>query len=99
MNKTAKSDLSILIIVVVFSVLIGLTYAFFLPHLFPGYKTIWIGLLGVFVAAMTAGYIGYKDAVHKTLLVKIFVSFSYAAIVACFVIFLSWFIIANTYGE
>jgi len=99
MNKTALSILSILIIVVVFGVLIGLTYAFFIPHFFPGYKTVWIGLLGVFVAAMTAGYMGYQEPEHKKIPGRICFGFSYAAIVACLVILLSWFIIANTYGE
>jgi hypothetical protein len=99
MKKIALSNLSISIIVLAFSVLIALTCPFVLPRYFPSYVTIWVGMLSVFVAATTVGYIGYLGARHKTMLGRVCVSIIFAAIVACLFIIISWFIIANTIGE
>lgn len=99
MNTTAVRVLSVLLVAVMFGVLIGVTYAFFLPAFFPGYKTMWIGVLGVLMATSTAGYIGYHVPRDKMLLVRISASFGFAALAAPLVIILSWFIVANIRGE
>jgi hypothetical protein len=98
-NTLAIRVLSVLLVVVIFGVLIGVAYAFFLPAFFPGYKTMWIGVLGVLMATLTAGYIGYHVPKDKMLPIKIFASFGFAALAAPLVIILSWFIVANIRGE
>lgn len=93
------SEALALIVTVISGVLIGLVYAFILPALFPGYGTWWILILGVFVATLIGGYIGYHIPSADKLLVKIALGLSYAAVVAIFVSFISLFIIVNVRGE
>ena len=99
MNRTALRVSSLLFVVVFFGGSIGAVYAYFLPALFPGYRTIWTGILGVSMAMLTAGYIGYRVPSSKKLLVKLSFSFGFAGLVAYLVVILSWFIVANIRGE
>ena len=98
-NPTALRVLYVLAVAVVFGVLIGVTYAFILPAFFPGYKTVWIGIVGVSIAMLIGGYFGYHALTADKRPIKISVSCGCAALVAFSVIVVSWFIIANTRGE
>jgi hypothetical protein len=99
MSTTALKVLSVAIVVVVFGVLVGVTYAFILPAFFPGYRTMWIGIVGVSIATLIGGYIGYHVPTADKLPTRISASCVAAAFVAFSVIVLSWFILANTRGE
>jgi hypothetical protein len=98
-NTTMARVLFVVLVAVICGVLIGGAYVFVLPAFFPGYKTMWIGILGILLAMLTSGYIGYHIPRDRRLLIKISASFGFAALVAPLVIMLSWFIIANIRGE
>ncbi|HEY1256469.1 MAG TPA: hypothetical protein VGF01_16960 [Terracidiphilus sp.] len=99
MNTIVLRVVSVPIVVVVFGVLIGVTYAFILPAFFPGYRTMWIGIVGVSIATLIGGYIGYHVPTADKLLTRISACCVAAAFVAFSIIVLSWFILANTRGE
>jgi hypothetical protein len=94
-----RSQISVLILVVIFGSLIGVVYAFVLPAFSPGYGTKWIGILGVLIATLIGGYIGYHVPTANRLSVKVILCVCYAAVVAILVSFLSLYIILNTRGS
>ena len=96
-----RSEVSILIVVVVFGVTIGAIYALVLPAFYPrpGWGTYLPLQLGIVFAALIGGYIGYHVPTANKLPVKIILCFCYAAVVAILVSFLSLFIILNTRGS
>lgn len=94
-----RSEISVLFVAALFGIMIGIVYAFVLPALFPGFRTSWILNLGVLVATLIGGYIGYHVPTANTPLVKIILGFLYAAVTAILVYFLSLFIILNTRGS
>jgi hypothetical protein len=98
-NPTALRVLYILIVAVVFGVLVGVTYGFILPAFFSGYKTVWVGIVGVSIATLIGGYLGYHVPTADKLPIRISAGCGFAALVAFSVIVLSWFILANTRGE
>jgi hypothetical protein len=95
----ARGPLWILVVVAVFGTLTGSVYAFLLPALFPGYGTPWIGVLGVLIASLIGGYIGFRTADGGGLPGKIGVSVAFAALVALLVTFLALLIMVNSRGE
>jgi hypothetical protein len=94
-----RSEIFVLIVAVMFGVLIGVVYAFVLPAAFPGYKAGWILNLGVLVATLIGGYIGYRVPNANIFLVRIILGFCYAAVMAILVYFVSLYIILNTRGS
>ena len=86
-------------VVVIFTFLIGGLYGFVVPAFFPNYKTYSILIVGVSIAALIGGYIGYRVPTSEMLLVKIGVGFCYAVVVTALVMFLSLFIILNVRGS
>lgn len=99
MSVTTASIISALKIVVIFTVLIGGAYGIVIPLAFPDYKTYSILIIGIAVAALMGGYIGYQIPASNTLLVKIGFGFCYAAVVAILVLLLSLLIILNVRGS
>lgn len=77
----------------------GFVYAYFLPAYFPGYGTIWIGILGISAATVIGGYIGYEVPKNNKLLVKLCVCSVFAASAAYLAIVVGWFIVASIRGE
>ena len=98
-NLTSLRVLYVLSIAVVFGVLVGVTYAFIIPAICPGYKTAWIWIVGISIAMLISGYIGYHTPTADKLPIKISTCCGYAALTGFVVIALSWLIIANTIGE
>jgi hypothetical protein len=94
-----RSEIAVLFVAALFGVTIGVVYAFVIPALFPGFRTSWILNLGVLVAALIGGYIGYHVPTANTPLVKIILGFTYAAVTVILVYFLSLLIIVNVRGE
>jgi hypothetical protein len=90
-----RSEISALGVVGAFGVSIGLVYAFFLPSVFPGYRTGWVSTLGILAAALIGGYIGYHVPTAKTLSVQATLGICYGTVVAILVSLLSLFILAN----
>jgi uncharacterized membrane protein (DUF441 family) len=96
--KGVWGPIYILAVAVLFSSATGSTYAFLLPAFFAGYKAGWILVMGVLVAALLGGYIGYRNADGDSLPAKIGVSIAYGAVEVVLVTFLSLLIILNTRG-
>ena len=94
-----RSEISLLSVAAIFGIVIGIVYAFVIPALFPGFRTSWILDLGDLVATLIGGYIGYHVPSANTPLAKIILGFSYAAVTAILVYFLSLFIILNARGS
>ena len=94
-----RSEVSVLVVAAVFGSLIGVAYAFVLPAFFRGYATEWIGRLGVLIATLVGGYIGYHVPTANKLPVKIILGLCDAGVTAILVCFLSLFIILNTRGS
>jgi hypothetical protein len=100
-NPITLRVLYVLSIAVVFGVTIGAIYALVLPAFFPGpgWGTYLPLQLGIVIAALIGGYIGYRVPTASSLWAKIGCGFCYAAVVAILVSFLSLLIIVNTRGE
>lgn len=94
-----RSEISGLVVAGIFGVLIGVVYAYFLPVFFPGYRTGWILNLGVLVATLIGGIIGFREPSKSTLVSRIILGICYAAVVAILVYFVSLFIILNVRGS
>ena len=93
--------LSVLIVVGVFGVTIGAVYAVVLPNFFPGHGwgTYLPLQLGIAVASLIGGYMGYRVQPAGKLWEKISLGFCFATVVAILVSFLSLLIIVNPRGE
>jgi hypothetical protein len=98
-NMNVRSEVSALAVAAIFSTLIGVTYAFFIPAFFPNYRAGWILHLGVLLATSIAGYIGFHESTAGKLPVRIILGFCYAAVIAILVYFLSLLIILNVRGS
>jgi hypothetical protein len=90
-----------LIIVAFFSASIGAVYVYVLPKFFPGpgWGTYLPLILGIIIATLIGGYIGFRVPATDKLSIKVSFGFCYAAVVACLVSYLSLFIILNTRGS
>lgn len=101
MKKAFVSVLSALAVVVIFGVSIGAIYVLVLPRFFPGpgWGTYSPLILGILVATLLGGYVGYRTPTTEKLPVKIKFGFCYAAVTAALVSYLSLFIIVNIRGE
>jgi hypothetical protein len=97
--RGVRGPIYILVVAVLFGAATGSVYAFLLPAFFLGYKTGWILVTGVLVAAFLGGYIGYRNADGDSLPAKIGVCVAFAAVEVVLVTFLSLLIIVNTRGE
>ena len=93
------SEISALVVAVIFSTLIGGVYVFFIPMFFPGYKAGWILNLGVLLATLLGGYIGLQSSKASSPLIRILLAFCYGAVTAILVYFLSLFFILNVRGS
>lgn len=89
----------VLIVVVVFTALIGGAYGIVIPAFWPDYKTPTILIVGVATAALFGGYICYQIPFGDTLLVKIVFGLIGAVVVAVLVLFLSLAIIVKVRGS
>jgi hypothetical protein len=96
--KGVRGRICMLAVAVLFGSATGSAYAFLLPAFFIGYKTAWILVTGVLVAALLGGYIGYRNAGGDSLSAKIGVSIAFGAVEVVLVTFLSLLIIVNTRG-
>lgn len=99
MRTTVHNIYLLLLIVVIFTILIGGAYGFIIPTFFSDYKTYSILIIGIAVAALLAGYIGYQILANSTLLLKISIGISCAVAAAILVSFLALFIIINVRGS
>ena len=99
MSVTTASVISFLKVVAIFTVLIGGAYGIVIPMLIPDYKTYSILIVGIAIAALIGGYIGYQVPTADALLIKISFGFCYAIAVAILVLLLSLFIILNVRGS
>lgn len=90
-----------LIVIVLFVFLITCIYGFFIPTIYPNYKTYSILIIGVLLAGLIAGYLGYQlpPLLEKSLLEKVGWGVLFASVVSIFVTFLSLFIILNFIGS
>jgi hypothetical protein len=91
-----RSGILVLVVAIIFSVLTGAVYAFVAPALLTVYESGWILYLGVLVATLIGGYIGYHVPTATTFLGRIILGFCYASVMAILVFFLTLFIIVNT---
>ena len=98
-NMNVRSEVSALVVAAIFSILIGVVYVFFLPAFFPGYKAGWILHLGVLLAILIGGYIGFHVSTARAFPVRMILGFCYAAVMAILVYFLSLFFILNVRGS
>jgi len=94
-----RSEISALVVAGIFGPLIGAVDAYFLPAFFPGHRTGWILNLGVLIAVLIGGYIGYCEPSKGTLAAKIILGICYAAVMAILVYFVALFIILNVRGS
>jgi hypothetical protein len=101
MKQVAFGALWALLVVAIFGVSIGAIYAVVLPRFFPGpgWGTHLPLILGILVATLIGGYIGYRVPATGKLPVKISVGVCYAVVVAGLVSYVSLFIILNTRGS
>lgn len=99
MSVTISSVMLPLIrVVAVFTAVIGGVYGFVIPAFFPDYKTYSILMIGVGVAALFGGYIGYQIP-SDGWGAKLGIGFCCASVVAISVVFLSLLIILNVRGS
>lgn len=84
--------------VVVFGTLIGAVYVLLLPAFFSGSGTSLVLIIGMIVASLIGGYIGFQNAEGDQLAAKAGLSVAFAVLAAILVVFLSLFIILNTRG-
>ena len=103
-SLTKKIIFSVLLALIVAAVVassIGAVYVFVLPKFFPGpeWGTYSPLILGIILAALIGGYIGYRVPSIGRLSVKISLGFCYAAVVFTLISYLSLFIILNTRGS
>lgn len=101
MKKIIFSVLLALIVVAIFATTIGVVYVFVLPKFFPapGWGMHSPLILGIILATLIGGYIGYRVPSIDRLSVKISLGFCYAVVVFTLVSYLSLFIIVNTRGS
>jgi hypothetical protein len=101
MKKAAFGALWALLVVAVFGVSIGAVYALVLPRLFPGPGggTASPLIVGIVIATLIGGYIGYRVTLSDKLSDKMSLGICYALVVAGLVTYLSLFIILNTRGS
>ena len=101
MKKVAFGALWALIVAVIFGVSIGAFYVFVLPRFFPapGWGTYSPLIVGIMIATLIGGFIGYRVPPTDKLRVKFSLGLCYATLVASLVSYLSLFIIVNTRGS
>ena len=99
LNAIIGSIVSVLIVVAIFTGLIGGAYCIVIPMFFPTYKTALILIFGIAMAALIGGYISYQVSTGDTTLVKIGYGLCYATVVVLLVAYLSLFIILNVRGS
>jgi hypothetical protein len=89
------------IVAAIFGLSIGAVYATVLPRFFPGpgWGTHAPLFLGIMIASLIGGYIGYRVPTTEKLSTKVCFGFCYAAVVVGLVSYLSLFIILNTRGS
>jgi hypothetical protein len=94
-----RSEISVLIVAIIFGVLTGVVYTLVTPAFFTVYDSGWVLDLGVLVATLIGGYIGYHVPTATKFLVRILLGICYASVMAILVLFLSLSIIVNTRGS
>lgn len=99
MSVVTNNIISIIKVVAVFTALIGGVYGFVMPAFFADYKTYSILIIGIGIAALFGGYIGYQVLMDGALLSKIGLGICCATVVALLVTFLSLLIILNVRGS
>jgi hypothetical protein len=99
MNVTIARAISVLKVVAIFTVLVSGAYGVVIPAFFPAYKTYSILIVGVALAALIGGYIGYQSSDNDALLIKVGFGLCYAIVVAILVFLLSLFILLNVRGS
>jgi hypothetical protein len=97
----AVSFLSALAVSVIFGVSIGAIYALVLPRFFPGpgWGTYWPLIVGITIATLIGGCIGYRVLRAERLVVKMAVGFCYGCVTVILVSYLSLVIILNSRGS
>ena len=99
MSVTTASVISVLKVVAVVTVLIGGAYGIVIPLFIPDYKTYSILIVGIAIAALFGGYIGFQIPTADVLLIKMSLGFCYAIATAIPVLLLSLLIILNVRGS
>src|SRR6266498_5008251 len=102
MRMTVFRIISVLAVAVIFSILIGVVFAFVQPHFFPGpygpYLAPVLGL-GVLMAALIGGYVGYRDPAADAVRGKVRIDLRFAVVVGALTLYLSMLFILNTRGS
>lgn len=96
---TTSSVISALKITAIFTILIGLIYGVIIPQFFPSYKTYLILILGIAIAAIIGGRIGYQAPATNEVFIKVVFCFCYAIVIATLILLVSLFIILNIRGS
>src|SRR4051794_18599878 len=98
MRRAIVGVLCVVISAAIFGFSIGAAYALVLPKFFqgPGWGTLAPLLLGIMIATLIGGYIGYRLPITAKPSTKVGCGFCYAAAAAGLVSYLSFFIILNT---
>lgn len=103
MSKTGFRAISVLAIAAIFSILIDVVYGIILPRLSPatsrGAHLVPVLGVGVLIASLIGGWVGYHDPTAGTLRSKMRIGRIFAVIVASLTLLLSLYLILNTYGS
>ena len=95
--------LVVLVVAAIFGTLIDVVCAFALPHYLPnpalGTYRLLVLAIGVLMASLVGGYVGYHDPRIEALSVKVRISFPFAVWTAFLTLLLSIFLIVNTIGS
>lgn len=101
MRRVMFALLLALIVVVVFGASIGAVYVYVLPKFFPGpgWGAYWPLFLGIIIATLIGGYIGYRVPATDKLSIQVWSGLCYAVVVGCLVSYASMVIILSTRGS
>jgi len=101
MKRAVVGVLYVVLVAAIFGLSIGAIYALVLPKFFqgPGRGMLAPLFVGIIIATLIGGYVGYRVPTTGRPSTKIGVGFCYAAAVAGIVSYLSIFIILNTRGS
>jgi hypothetical protein len=98
MSTTKNSIISAIKVIVISTLLISGAYVIFIPVLAPDYKTYYILAVGLAIAALIGGYIGYQAPENDISIIKIGFGFCYAIVTTTLVFLFSLIIILNIRG-
>ena len=98
-NMKCRGAFSGLAFAAIISTLIITVYDFVIPTFFPGHKAGWVLHLGVFLATLIGGYIGFYQANESRFSIRLTLGFCYAGVMAILVYVVSLFFILNVRGS